>query len=769
MKLQHDPQYSTPVHEEWMPAPMEIDVNGAHGTGNVLMDTGVGLGFLTPPAGAIPSLVACPSGGFECAPDGTHIAVSLPGQTGETAFYRFDVGVSNPTKSVAVIVVDGSSIFFNTSRYVLQGLDYIYDATNGFVGYRWKNTAGTDGFVNVLLALQDDFKMPAGFVTSMPVVLFGDTRFIPEGTAEFTGVISGSQKLTIDGPGRVILSADNTFTPDAEVKSGMLSINGSVASRVVVDAGGTLGGTGHIDGDVVVRDGGTYAPGNSIGHQVLNAALHFDPGAVFGVEVNAAGQSDEAEVHGAVTLTGATLQVIVTPGSYNPTTSYLVIDNRGGAPVNGQFAQVTTDLAFFMPSVDYSAGTGDDVELTLVRSTDFAAVAQTPNQAAVALALETLPIDGPLVSSIQFQTLAGALQAFDALSGEVHATTMSAVIDQSRYIRQALLGRLQQSTAAQPGAAAASLPVASPFDIAAMPAGRMALGAGSGDGGNAGLGPHGGPADLVFWSKAYGAWGNYSSDGNAAPASRTLAGSVSGADARIGGGWRTGFATGYSQSSIDVNARASSSNVDTVHVAGYAGGPVGGGMIIRSGAAWGWNTIDASRAVVFPGFFESESASYNGDIGQAFAEIALPQYGRLLAAEPFADIAHVRASTSAFQEGGAVAGLVSSGSSDSVDYTTLGLRLASLEDIYGVAITTRASVAWQHAFGDVTPQAALAFASGGQGFVISGAPLATDSALIEGGLGVALSPQAQIEVSYYGQLASIARDNAVEGRFNWNF
>ena len=112
------------------------------------------------------------------------------------------------------------------------------------------------------------------------------------------------------------------------------------------------------------------------------------------------------------------------------------------------------------------------------------------------------------------------------------------------------------------------------------------------------------------------ALGAYSGDGNAAAASRTLAGSVSGADARVGGGWRAGFATGYSQSSIDVNARASSSNVDTVHVAGYAGGPVGGGLIHSLGRGLGLGHRRRQPCCGVSRLLESESTSYNGDIGR---------------------------------------------------------------------------------------------------------------------------------------------------------
>ena len=84
-------------------------------------------------------------------------------------------------------------------------------------------------------------------------------------------------------------------------------------------------------------------------------------------------------------------------------------------------------------------------------------------------------------------------------------------------------------------------------------------------------------------------------------------------------------------------------------------------------------------------------------------------------------------------------------------------------------VTPHVSAAWQHAFDDVTPGAALAFASTGIGFDVTGVPLAEDSALIEAGLDLNLSPTATLGVSYSGQLASDLVDNAVKGRFTWLF
>ncbi len=243
---------------------------------------------------------------------------------------------------------------------------------------------------------------------------------------------------------------------------------------------------------------------------------------------------------------------------------------------------------------------------------------------------------------------------------------------------------------------------------------------------------------------------------------------LTGADTRLEHGWRLGFATGYSQSSVEVDGRGSSASVDTVHLAAYAGGALGP-AVLRSGAAWGWNSIDTTRAVVFPGFSEQEAASYDGDTGQVFGELALPTSWLGMFAEPFAGLAYVHVGSGGFAESGPLAGLTGAAASDDVGYSTLGLRLASTSCVEGVNVTSRASAAWQHAFGDVTPEAALAFAAAGSAFVVGGVPIAEDSALLEAGLDVALSPAAMLEVSYFGQLAAGAQDNAVEGRFKWAF
>jgi outer membrane autotransporter protein len=273
---------------------------------------------------------------------------------------------------------------------------------------------------------------------------------------------------------------------------------------------------------------------------------------------------------------------------------------------------------------------------------------------------------------------------------------------------------------------------------------------------------------LAFWTQAYGAWGDFEGNGNAASADRTLGGFVSGMDANIGGSWRAGLATGYAQSNTGVDARLSSADVEGYHLAAYAGGRAGA-FALRGGGAWTWSGIDTNRTVVFPGFFEREEASYDGDTGQLFAEAALPLTASAAALEPFGRLAYVHVGIGGFTESGALAALTSSGGGDDVGYSVLGMRAAGVLQAADVRVTPHASFAWQHAFGDIDPVAALAFASTGIGFSVFGVPLARDSALVDAGLDVAMGPNATLAVGYAGQLGSEVADHAVTGRLDWSF
>jgi autotransporter-associated beta strand protein len=111
------------------------------------------------------------------------------------------------------------------------------------------------------------------------------------GVTTFAGPISNGG-ITKEGAGLLRLNGTNTYTGDTIV------------------AGGTLGGTGVVAGNVTVNAGGTLAPGAAaIGKLTVNGALTL--GGSFSARVNSAGTPNCDQVEGATTVTyGGTLNVV---------------------------------------------------------------------------------------------------------------------------------------------------------------------------------------------------------------------------------------------------------------------------------------------------------------------------------------------------------------------------------------------------------------------------------------------------------------------------
>jgi outer membrane autotransporter protein len=605
-----------------------------------------------------------------------------------------------------------------------------------------------------------------GLTLANAVRLNGDvTVDTQSNTMTLSGPISGTGGLDKIGSGTLMLTGASTYTGTTTVSEGVLNVNGSLVSSVCVCSGGTLTGTGSIGG-LSVSGGGIVAPGNSIGTLTVRGNVSFDVDGIYQVKANAAGQSDKINATGTATLTGGTVQVLAQGGSYARQTRYTILTANAG--VTGKFTGVTSNLAFLTALLSYDS---KDVFLTLVRNdVTFASAAQTPNQRAVAMALDRSAPLSPLVQAVANLSATGARQAFDALSGELHGSVQTTIVDDSRYIRQAVLGRLRQAPYADGAGNMAALGSGGPMlaYAAAAPGGASADGDRSAFPVNPAAAAAVPSADLTFWAQGVGAWGRINSDGNAADVNRNLGGVFTGFDRRFGE-WRAGLAGGYTNSSPSVSARASSASIDTAYFAGYAGTSFGP-LNFRSGAAYAWHTIATNRSVMFPGFSEQASARYNAQESQVFGELGYGMSFGDIAAEPFAGVAWLHLSTDSFTETGGVSALGGASGSDDVGYSTLGARWASNYLMAnGMMLMPRASLAWQHAFAALTPTTTLTLRNSGAAFGIWGVPIARDAALIEAGGDLQLSAQTKVGIFYVGQLATNAQDHSVKGNFTWRF
>lgn len=585
----------------------------------------------------------------------------------------------------------------------------------------------------------------------------GEIVFNHTSNLTFASGLSGTGNIQVLSGTTTFTGNSSGYTGDVGVTGGKAVFNANVGGDVEVSGSGIVGGDGTIN-TLDVITGGTVAPGNSPGTLVVTGGVTFGTGTNYNVEVDGA-KSDKISAGGAATISGGTVHV---DGGVPSLKQYAILTATGG--VTGTFAALDTSSLFVLYSLDYDA---NNVYLVVDGFNSVALAARTPNELAVARALDQLK-DNPVYAAVVAQSnFADVREALNALSGEVHSSVSTALADDSRYVREAILGRLIQayySGAASPaGGQAIVLASAAPTNVIDGSS-RMSLGAGYGE---ATAAPSGGHA-LAFWSRAFGAWGQYDTNGNAATMDRSLGGFVSGVDGNLGGGWRAGLATGYTYTGLDVDARNSSANINSYVLGGYAGGAVGS-FAIRSGGTWTWHDIDTSRTVVFPGFLQSESANYGGNTGQLFAEVAHPFISANHVIEPFAGLAYVHVGTNSFAESGGDAAVTSGGSDGNLGVGTLGARAGTTVLWGGSTVIPHASLAWQYAFGDTTPFQVLALTGTDVGFGIGGVPIAQNSALLEVGADVLIGAEATLGLSYLGQYAGDVTDNGLRGRFNWRY
>ena len=580
-----------------------------------------------------------------------------------------------------------------------------------------------------------------GSIGSGNIQVDGSLVFNRSNDLTIGGQMVGTGALRQIGSGKTELTGDNSlFTGATSIEHGTLAVNGTLGGTLDVWTGGRLQGVGTVGNTIV---SGVIAPGNSIGTLNVAGNIAFMGGSIYEVEVNAAGQTDLIKASGTATINGGSVQVLAGSGNYAPQTQYTILTATGGR--TGTFTEgVTSNLAFLDPSLSYDA---NNVYLTMTRNDiSFAGIGLTPNQIATGGGVESLALGNPIYNAVLNLSAPQAQYAFDQLSGEIHASAKTAMIEDSRFVRSAVNDRLR---AAFDGVGASG------GNTVTYENGQPRAVAANTDG-------------LAVWGQGFGSWGHWNSDGNAARLDRSIGGFFVGADAPVFDTWRFGAVAGYSRSSFNTKDRHSSGASDNYHV-GLYGGTAWGDLAFRTGAAYTWHDISTNRNVIFPGFGDSLKGNYNAGTAQVFGELAYGFNAGGARFEPFANLAYVNLHTDGFTEKGGAAALTSPSSNTDATFTTLGLRASTSFDLGETTATLRGMVGWRHAYGDVTPSTTMRFAGGGNAFSIGGVPIARDAAVIEGGLDFALSPTAVLGVSYGGQFGSGVVDQTFRANFNVKF
>ena len=547
------------------------------------------------------------------------------------------------------------------------------------------------------------------------------------GDTVFSGNISaGSGALDMIGSGTLALTGDAAgFNGHHQVNAGVLSVDGALAGTLDVYDGARLQGSGSV-GSTVIHDGAALAPGNSIGALTVNGDLQFQDGAEFEVEVDPTGSAaDHVRVTGVATLDGSVVHV-GEAGEYRPISRYRILTADGG--LSGRFDAADSDYLFLDASLLYDT---NNVDLELRRNdVRFAALARTPNQRAAASGVESLGAGQALHDEVAMQTVSprALAAAYDSLSGELHASALGALAEDSQLLRDAAMARFRDE------------------DRAA--ATTLARGEG-----------------VTAWVSGYGNKGGTDGDSGTAHRDRDTHGALLGVDRLFADGGRAGMLVGYGRTNLALAEQRGRADIDSVHAGVFGEHRVGAGAL-RGGAFYSHQRIDGRRRAVVGAMDETLTSDRKADTWQAFIEGAR-RFGVERGVEPFARLAQVRVTLRDGDERGGDAAL--QGDRDSLDttFTTLGTR-AFVTLPGNPATRLYSSLGWRHAFGDTTPETSLRFA-GGDAFTVEGAPLAEDTLVMEAGLTWLLAPRATLNLGYQGETGDGRADHGGQIRFGWTF
>ena len=634
-------------------------------------------------------------------------------------------------------LLDGKNIRLSAGGQSIGDVDFL-QGTEGFVGkndYRveignltWNSNAVDKSDMITTLA-HGDFTLNEGNFTL-------DQALHDRPSGAYLRSWDG-KSLTKKGNGTLILNGANGYTGITAIEAGTLMVGGSsehndahIIGNVIAHSGGALDGFGSIYGNVDMESGSKLSAGKfgEIGTLTLGGLrLHDGSELVFEADPNGAGDlitvnSGRGGTGVAQIDNGARLIINgVGSGIWGDYNEYAVIKTDGG--VNGRFGQVVNNLAFLDYSVIYEP---NEVDLRFIRNDiDFGDVDGTYNERSTGHGIDGLPTDNPIVQNVVKLAKDNVLPAFDNLSGEIYGSTRTALINNSRYLRDAMNRRMLTD---------GRLPTADPV-----------------------------------WISSWGHGGRIAGDGNAVGIDNSGWGVALGLDGEAADNVFGGLVLGYENSDIkNGGARNSHSDVDSYHVGAYGATELNG-IKFRAGLAYSYLDLSTDRHLWVAGLEGKAKSNYNGYqlqfFGEASKDLSLSKSATL---SPYVNLAQVWLHLDDADESGSKADLSVEGDNDSVLLTTVGIR-GNYKLPTSTASSLYADLGWVHAYGDTVATTSNRFGRTGKPFSIKGVGLGEDVALIGTGIESTLSATSSIILGYQGEIGSGESDHSANLQWKVKF
>lgn len=204
------------------------------------------------------------------------------------------------------------------------------------------------------------------------------TLNIQSGTLANVSAINGTAGLTKTTTGTLTLAGTNIFTGPIAVNAGTLRLTGSVTAPITIASGATLIHGGTVSGDITLASGATDAPDATPAQASLSGNYTLPAGATLRLRLDSATAFDQITLTGsASTITlGGTLDLLAAP-DLPAGTRFRILRNTGrpAAAVVGTFASRPHGQPFTHAGrtwyLDYTAGSGGDVDLVLASALDL--------------------------------------------------------------------------------------------------------------------------------------------------------------------------------------------------------------------------------------------------------------------------------------------------------------------------------------------------------------------------------------------------------------
>jgi len=491
------------------------------------------------------------------------------------------------------------------------------------------------------------------------------------------------------------LSGSSAFDSIA-VARGRLGVDGALAGETSVLAHGILGGNGSVTGRV--SNGGTVAPGHSVGHLTIVGDYSQSAEGTLEVEIGD-GIADLVSVTGTADLAG-TLRV--RPDGYATGGSYTFLE---AGTIAGAFDNL---LSAAVLSVTLDAATPGNLTLEVARNSYTAL--SSPHNRGLANTLDGLraTADGDFGSLLDSLDLAPGQPALNdalaSLTPRIHGLASTVILNDTQTRLGDLRRHLQQLNPA-------SL-------LKGQPSGKTSA-----------------------RFEVLGQYNRYGADGGYFAARENLYGLLLGVERTTAKGLTLGVTAAVSESRLEARDGDDDGEIESQQgylYAAWRNPHRAGGMHLEAAVGGGLCQLDTDRAIPFAGRMtrsEHDGSLLGAGLGGGYAVAA---GGWTL--DPSIGLSFVHLHEGSFRESGAdSAELKIAARENNSLRSLLGLRLRRPVHLKALTLEPELRVEWHHEFNRKTETLKAQMAGGGKWFASPGRDLAGDGLLLGAALKARLS------------------------------